>query len=426
MILTYKTRLEPNNKQAGKFKQFVGAARYAYNWAVSKEKEAHELGNAFIGDAELRRLFTKHKADNAWLYEISNEVTKQAIKDAVIAFSNFFKGKADFPHFKIKKKSKPTFYQDVFTFKASETHIKLEKIADSTRKNRKNVNWIKLSEKGRIPIISKGYQNPRITLDGIHWYVSVGVEVPEKTTEPTNDGIGIDLGIKDLAICSDKNTYKNINKTDRVKRLEKQKRRKQREISRKYEKNKDGDKYVKTKNTVKAELALLKLNHKLTDIRKNYIHQVTNEIISRKPKFIILEDLNVKDMMRNRHLAKAIQQQNMAEFARTLEYKAKQNNIEVIYVDRFYPSSKTCSCCGAIKHDLKLKDRTFKCNSCGLVIDRDYNASLNLYQYYDIHTARSAGIYVCGVSHQTAVVSTKQNTMKQKLNINLFNRFYKI
>lgn len=418
MILSYKTRLEPNNKQAQKFKQFAGAARYAYNWAIAKEKEAYELGNSFIGENELRRIFTRHKEEANWLYTISNDVTKQAIKDAATAFSNFFKGNADFPKFKTKKKSRPTFYQDVFKFKATDTHIRVEKISDNNKKNKQKINWIKVSEKGRIPLLASGYKNPRITFDGIHWYASVGVEVPEKPTEPLNDGIGIDLGVKDLAICSDKHTYKNINKTDRVRRLEKQRRRKQREISRKYEKNKDGDEYVKTKNIVKAELALLKLNHKLTDIRKNYIHQVTNEIISRKPRFIVLENLNVKGMMKNRHLSKAIQQQSLAEFAKMLEYKAKQNNIEVIYVDRFFPSSKTCSCCGAIKHDLKLKDRIFRCNSCGLVIDRDFNASLNLY-LYGIRTASSAGIYVCGVLHQTAVVSTKRDTKKQKLNRNL-------
>lgn len=367
---------------------------------------------------ELRRIFTRHKEEADWLYTISNDVTKQAIKDAATAFLNFFKGRAEYPQFKTKKKSRPAFYQDVFKFKATDTHIRVEKISDSQKENKQKINWIKVSEKGKIPTISKGYQNPRITFDGIHWYASVGVEVPDKPIEPLNDGIGIDLGIKDLAVCSDKNTYKNINKTDRIRRLEKQRRRKQREISRKYEKNKDGDKYVKTKNIVKAELALLKLNHKLTDIRRNYIHQVTNEIISRKPKFIVLEDLNVKGMMKNKHLAKAVQQQSFAEFARILEYKAKQNNIEVIYADRFFPSSKTCSCCGAIKHDLKLKDRIFRCNSCGLVIDRDFNASLNLY-LYGICTAGSAGIYVCGVPHQTAVVSTKQGTMKQKLNRNL-------
>jgi len=418
MILSYKTRLEPNNKQAQKLKQFAGAARYAYNWAIAKEKEAYELGNGFIGENELRRIFTRHKEEADWLYTISNDVTKQAIKDAATAFSNFFKGNADFPQFKTKRKSRPAFYQDVFKFKATDTHIRVEKISDTQKKNKQKINWIKVSEKGRIPTISKGYQNPRITFDGIHWYASVGIEVADKPAEPLNDGIGIDLGVKDLAICSDKHTYKNINKTDRVRRLEKQRRRKQREISRKYEKNKDGDKYVKTKNIVKAELALLKLNHKLTNIRKNYIHQVTDEIIKRKPSFIVLEDLNVKGMMKNRHLAKAVQQQNFAEFATILEYKAKQNNIKIIYADRFFPSSKTCSCCGAIKHDLKLKDRIFKCNSCGLVIDRDYNASLNLY-LYGIRTVSSTGIYVCGVLYQTEVALAKQDTMKQKSNINL-------
>ena len=247
MILTYKTRLEPNDKQAQKFKEFAGAARYAYNWALAKEKEAYMLGNGFIQEKELRALFTRHKDDTGWLYNISNDVTKQAIRDAVIAFSNFFKKKAEYPRFKTKKKSKPSFYQDVFKFKASESHIKLEKIAGSLRKNRIVANWVKVSEKGRIPTISKGYLNPRITFDGIHWYVSVGVEVPDKLSEPMNDGIGIDLGIKDLAVCSDKNVYKNINKTDRVRRLEKQKRRKQREVSRKYLMNKNGEKYVKTK-----------------------------------------------------------------------------------------------------------------------------------------------------------------------------------
>lgn len=418
MILSYKTRLEPNNKQAQKFKQFAGAARYAYNWAIAKEKEAYELGNGFIDENELRRIFTRHKEEANWLYTISNDVTKQAIKDAATAFSNFFKGNADFPQFKTKRKSRPAFYQDVFKFKATDTHIRVEKISDSTRKNKQRINWIKVSETGRIPLLASGYKNPRITFDGIHWYASVGIEVADKPAEPLNDGIGIDLGVKDLAICSDKHTYKNINKTDRVRRLEKQRRRKQREISRKYEKNKDGDKYVKTKNIVKAELALLKLNHKLTNIRKNYIHQVTDEIIKRKPSFIVLEDLNVKGMMKNRHLAKAVQQQNFAEFATILEYKAKQNNIKIIYADRFFPSSKTCSCCGAIKHDLKLKDRIFKCNSCGLVIDRDYNASLNLY-LYGIRTVSSTGIYVCGVLYQTEVALAKQDTMKQKSNINL-------
>ena len=417
MILSYKTRLEPNNKQAQKLKQFAGAARYAYNWAIAKEKEAYELGNGFIGENELRRIFTRHKEEADWLYDISNNVTKQAIKDAIIAFSNFFKGKANPPRFKTKKKSRLSFYQDVAKFKATETHIRVEKIADSKRHNKQKLNWIKVSEKGRISQ-AKSYLNPRVTFDGLHWYVSVGVEIDNKPAKPTNPGIGIDLGIKDLAVCSDGHTYKNINKTDKVKRLEKQKRRKQREISRKYEKNKDGNKYVKTKNIAKAELALLKLNHKITNIRNDYIHKVTTDIVKREPSFIVIEDLNVKGMMKNKYLAKSIQGQNFYRFREILTYKAENAGIKLIIADRFYPSSKTCSNCGAVKHNLKLGDRVFKCSSCGLEIDRDYNASLNLCRL-GCSTTMLVGINACGVLNQTKVAKAKSSTVKQEINRSL-------
>ena len=417
MIKTYKVRLEPNNKQAQKFKQFAGAARYAYNWALTKEKEAYELGNGFIGDNELRKLFTKHKEEADWLYNISSDVTKQAIKDAVIAFRNFFNGKANPPRFKTKKKSRPSFYQDVVKFKVTETHIKLEKIAESQRPNKQKLNWIKLSEKGRIPQ-AKSYLNPRVTFDGIHWYVSVSIEVANKPVEPTNPGIGIDLGIKELAVCSDGHTYSNINKTDRVRRLEKAKRRKQKQISRKYEKNKQGNKYIKTKNIAKAELKLLKINTKLSNIRNDYIHKVTTDIVKQEPSFIVIEDLNVKGMLKNKHLSKSVQQQNFYRFRELLTYKAENAGIKLIIADRFYPSSKTCSHCGAIKQTLRLTERVFICNKCGLKIDRDYNASLNLC-HLGSSTVSSTGINVCGVSHQTEVALAKQDTKKQKLNRSL-------
>lgn len=416
MILTYKVRLEPNNKQAQKLRQFAGAARYAYNWALAKENEAYELGNGFISDNELRKQFTKHKANNDWLYNISNNVTKQAIKDAVIAFTNFFNGRANFPKFKTKKKSRPSFYQDVFTFKATETHIKLEKISDSKRPNKLKLNWIKLSEKGRIPVLESGYKNPRITFDDIHWYVSVGVEhLDDFIHIPTNQGIGIDLGIKELAVCSDGNTYKNINKTDKVKRLEKQKRRVQRQLARKYLLNKQGNSYVKTKNIVKAELKLLKKSHKLTNIRRDNIHKVTTDIVKREPSFIVLEDLNISGMLKNKHLSKSVREQNFYRFRELLTYKAENAGIKLIIADRFYPSSKTCSNCGAVKQSLKLTERVFVCNECGLEIDRDLNASLNLY-HLRCSTVSSTGINVCGVSHQTEVALAKQDTTKQKLN----------
>ena len=206
------------------------------------------------------------------------------------------------------------------------------------------------------------------------------MEYPDSINIPRNEGIGIDLGIKDLAICSDNYKYQNINKSQKIKQLEKKKRRLQRSISRKYLKNKKGDSYCKTSNIIKSEKKLLKVNHKLTNIRQNYLHRVTSEIIKREPSFMCLEDLNVKGMMKNRHLSKAIQQQGFYEFKRQIEYKSKWNNITVIIADRFFPSSKLCTCCGKIKKDLKLSDRIYKCE-CGNVIDRDYQASLNLKKY---------------------------------------------
>lgn len=197
--------------------------------------------------------------------------------------------------------------------------------------------------------------------------------------EPKNNGIGIDLGIKDLAICSDGKVYKNINKSKKIKRLEKKKRRLQRSISRKI-KNSER-KGRQTCNTVKAKKKFLKVSHKLTNIRHNYLHQTTSSIVKREPSFICIEDLNVSGMMKNRHLSKAVQQQCFYEFRRQIEYKAAWNNIKIVIADRFYPSSKACYCCGTIKKDLKLSDRIYKCECYGNVIDRDYQAALNLKQY---------------------------------------------
>jgi putative transposase len=196
----------------------------------------------------------------------------------------------------------------------------------------------------------------------------------------SESGIGIDLGIKELAVSSDGSRYRNINKTQTVKKLEKRRGRLQRSISRKYEKNKEGGSYCKTKNIIKSEKLLLKVNHRLTNIRKNYLHQTTSEIVNRKPRFICIEDLNVSGMMKNRHLSKAVQDQGFFEFRKQLEYKCNARGIRFITADRFYPSSKLCSCCGTIKKDLKLSDRVYKC-VCGNVMDRDLQAALNLRAY---------------------------------------------
>lgn len=215
---------------------------------------------------------------------------------------------------------------------------------------------------------------------GLHWWISVGVEYTDSKEQLSDEGIGIDLGIKDLAVCSDTNKYKNINKSKKVKKLEKRKRRLQRKISRKYDKNKEGGSYCKTNNIIKSEKLLLKVNHRLTNIRKNYLHQTTSGIINRKPRFICIEDLNVRGMMKNKHLSKAVQNQGFFEFRKQLEYKCEAKGIQLITADRFYPSSKLCSCCGNIKKDLKLSDRIYKCE-CGNIIERDFQAAINLKAY---------------------------------------------
>lgn len=374
--------LIPNNKQKTKLFQCFGISRFAYNWTLEKQQENYKNGGKFISDSELRKEFTQLKKtkEYEWLNQYSNNITKQAIKDGCDSYKKFFKGLSKYPKFKSKKKSKPSFYVDNVKIKFTDTHVKLEKLSSSTKKNKAKLNWVRLAEKGRIPANCK-YSNPRITFDGVNFWLSIGIEVEDSLDKPTNNGIGIDLGIKDLAICSDEYTYKNINKTKEVKRLKKRKRRLQRKVSKKYELNKKGVGYNKTSNIIKLENQLLKLNHRLTNIRHNYLHQVTTEIINRKPMFIALEDLNVKGMMKNRHLAKAIQEQCFYEFRRIITYKAEWNNIKMVIVPRFYPSSKTCSECGSINKGLKLSDREWVCQECGVIHDRDYNASVNLMKY---------------------------------------------
>lgn len=382
MIKSVKVMLIPNNKQQSKMFQYVGASRFAYNWALAKQQENYKDGGKFISDGDLRKEFTQFKKQEeySWLNSISNNVTKQAIKDACDSYKRFFKGYSKFPRFKSKKRSKASFYQDNCKIKFTETHVKVEGFTSSKKKNKQKINWIRLSEKGRIPTNCK-YSNPRISFDGINWWISVGIEYENKLEMPTSQGIGIDLGIKDLAICSDKYVYKNINKTKEVKKIEKKRRRLQRQVSRKYELNREGRSYKETSNIKKLKKELLKVNRRLTNIRHNYLHQTTTEIINRKPIFIVLENLNVKGMMKNKHLAKAVQQQCFYEFYRQIQYKCLWNNIKFIEADRFYPSSKTCSECGSVKKQLKLSEREYICEECGCVIDRDYNASVNLMKY---------------------------------------------
>ena len=389
MIRGIRVQLKPNNKQKTKLLQSAGVARFAYNWTLNKQIENYKNGGKFILNGKLRKEFTKLKQieEYSWLNNYSNNITKQAIKDACNAYIRFFKGESNFPKFKSRRRTKPSFYVDTDKIQFTGTHVKLEKLATSKKKNKQQFNWIRLCEHRRIPY-GEGvkYINPRVSFDGLNWWISVGIEYPDNIEISTNKGIGIDLGIEKLAVVSDGTVYKNINKNKRIKKLEKKKKRLQRKVSRKYEMNKTKTKggeirYEKTKNIIKLENQLKKLNQRLTNIRHNYSHQVTTEIIKRKPSFIVVEDLNVTGMMKNKHLSKAIGQQRFHEFTRQLQYKAEWNNIEFIVADRFFPSSKTCSQCGSYKKDLRLNDRKYICEDCGSILNRDYNASLNLKNY---------------------------------------------
>ena len=371
MILSKKVRLYPSEIQEKKLWQSVGTARFIYNWTLSKQEENYKNGGKFISDGILRKELTKLKKNELnWLNEVSNNVAKQAIKDACNAYKRFFNGLSDKPRFKSRRKSKKSFYND---------NCKL-KVKEGKLVNIEKVGWIKTNE--QLPIGVK-YSNPRISHDNKYWYISVGIEKEQIKEDLTDVSLGIDLGLKDLAICSDGTVFKNINKSNVVRKIEKRLKRLkrlQRQVSRKYEQNKKGKEYVKTKNIIKLEKQIQQVHRRLANIRNNYLHKTTTSIVKTKPYRVVIEDLNIKGMMKNKHLSDAIRKQGFYEFKRQLEYKCKFRGIKLVVADRFYPSSKTCSQCGKVKKDLKLKDRVYNC-SCGLSIDRDLNASINLSRY---------------------------------------------
>ncbi len=265
--------------------------------------------------------------------------------------------------------------------------MKLEKLKPSKKKNRQKLNWVRLAERGRIPHGKHvTYVNPRIVFDGIHWFLTVGVEEAEVKHETYSEGIGIDLGVKSFATVSNGMTFPNINQTPKVKKLEKSIRRMQRQISRKYEMNKTktegGEfRYRKTENIKKLEFLVLKKRRRLKNIQLNYTHHISTTLVKAKPTYVVMEDLNTSGMLKNRKLSKAIQQQTFHEFKRQMTYKCAWHGIKLIVADRFYPSSKKCSRCGHVKDHLSLSERTYRCEACGIEIDRDLNASINLKQY---------------------------------------------
>ena len=371
MIKSIKIRLLPTKEQEAIMFQSVGCKRFAYNWGLNRSKELYEQGIKF-NKVNLRKEFNQYKKQFDWINNVSAKVTANAFEDLNVAMARFFKKQSGFPKFKSKKNSRMSFYVRYDAIKFKNNRVNIEKIGK-----------VIYHSNQKIPQLDK-YVNPTCYYDGKYWYLSLGYERGVNEIEQTGEVIGIDLGVKDLAILSNQDEpIKNINKSYRVRQLKKKLRRKQRQVSRKYLINKQGNKYVKTNNIVKLEKEIKLINRKLNNIRLNHIHQTTAMIVKIKPSRVVMEDLNVTGMMKNKHLAKAVQEQKFYEFIRQMKYKCEFNGIELIQADRWYPSSKTCSRCGSIKKDLKLSDRTYICNECGFIIDRDKNAAINL-SYYQL------------------------------------------
>lgn len=375
MLKSFKTEINPTEEQIVKINKTIGVCRFIYNFYLSHNKELYENGDKFMSGRRfsvwLNNEYLPNNPDKVWIKEVSTKSVKKSMEDAYTAFGRFFNHKSGFPRFKKKNKSdvKMYFVKDHRTDCLSERHrIKVPTLG-----------WVRLKEKGYIPTSRDGFivRSGTISCKAGRYYISVLVDIQEQDTETINTfGIGIDLGLKNLAICSDGSTYQNINKTYNVRKVEKSLKREQRKLSRKVISIKKGE--STQKNFAKQKLKVQKLYQRLTNIRTDYLNKTIHNIVRTKPAYIVIEDLNVSGMMKNRHLSKVVSQQKFFEFRSKLIHKCKENNIELRIVDRWYPSSKLCHNCGHIKKDLKLSDRTYSCSECGYVEDRDINASLNL------------------------------------------------
>lgn len=387
MIIAIKIKLKPTKEQEILFWKSAGVARWSYNYfLVESERHYNEYlqgkqNTKTIKEGEVRKYINNvlKKTTHTWLNEVGSNVMKQAVKDADVARKRWFEGISDKPRFKSRRKSKVSFYVNYESLKRTKEGFKGEKIGA-----------VKTYQS--LPKLQDGqkYSNPRISFDGRNWFLSIGYEQEFEGFELTGKSLGIDVGIKELAVCSDGEVKRNINKDKEVKRLEKKLKREQRKLSRKLEAN--IEKYNKArkpiykkplkdkKNLQKQNQVVRNLHKKINDIRTNHLHQCSNEIVKTKPSQIIMEHLNVRGMMKNKHLAKSIASQKLYEFKRQIKYKCEKYGIKFVEADRWFASSKTCSCCGKIKSDLKLKDRVFSCK-CGFKMGRDLNASINLANY---------------------------------------------
>lgn len=386
LLRSYKTELNPTLEQIQQIQKTIGTCRFVYNFYIAHNKEIYESEKKFVSGMDfqkwLNHVYLKENPELIWIKEVSSKSVKQSMMNAEKAFKNFIYKKAGFPRFKKKNQSDVKMY---FVKTDAKTVIPCER----HRIKIPTLGWVKLKEKGYLPTSKQGYRikSGTVSCKAGRYYVSVLIDMPDREKLQLKDGgIGIDLGVKEFAVMSNHTIKRNINKTAKLKKLEKQLKREQCCLSRKYEESKKYNKkkgesyreqHVSGQNIQKQVLKVQKLHQRIDQIRTDYINQCVNEIVKAKPSYITMEDLNIKGMMRNRHLSKAVASQKFYEFRVKLEAKSREWGIEVRIVDRWYPSSKICHECGCIKKDLKLSDREYICK-CGYHADRDFNASLNL------------------------------------------------
>ena len=375
MLKSFKTEINPTPEQKIRIHKTIGTCRYVYNFYLCHNKALYDKGEKFMTgkgfSVWLNNEYIPNNPDKAWIKEAYSKAVKRSIEDGCTAFTRFFKHQSDFPKFKKKGKSDVKMYFVRNNPKDCQCERHRLKIP--------TLGWVRIKEKGYIPTTKDGYmiRSGTVSVKAGRFYVSVLVEIPDVNIDNnSNEGIGIDLGLKDLAIVSNGKTYRNINKSAGLKKLEKQLIREQRSLSRKYENLKKGESTQRA-NIQKQRLKVQKLHHKMDNIRTDYINKTIAEIVKTKPSYITIEDLNVKGMMKNRCLSKAVASQKFYEFRTRLKAKCDENGIELRVADRFYPSSKTCHHCGSVRKNLKLSDRIYRCE-CGYVADRDLNAALNL------------------------------------------------
>ena len=376
LLKSFKTEINPSEEQKARIRKTIGTCRFIYNFYLAHNKELYDNGEKFMSSSRFRvwlnNEYLPQHPEYSWIKEAYSKAVTQSVNNGQTAFTRFFHHESAFPKFKKKSRSDIKMY-----FVKNNTK---DCLCERHRIKIPSLGWVRIKEKGYIPTTKDGYAitSGSVSMKADRFYVSVLVEIPESKTanNSSNEGIGIDLGLKDFAVVSNGKTYKNINKTARIKELEKQLIREQRSLSRKYENLKKGG-TTQRANIQKQKLKVQKLHHKLDNIRTDYINKTIAEIVKTKPSYITMEDLNVRGMMKNRHLSKAVASQKFYEFKVKLQAKCNENGIELRVADRWYPSSKLCHRCGSIKKDLKLSDRIYKC-SCGYIEDRDFNAALNL------------------------------------------------